>query len=68
MAEVIEAKELTELFAAWVLNREVTDDIDGLLPCVGVAGADAVYEEPNRRRVDEKSRDGRRREDEYYPR
>ena len=48
---------------------EVTEDSEGLLPCVGVAGADVeleLYPEPNRRRVDENSRDGSRREDEYY--
>lgn len=56
--------ELTELFGPWV-NREFVDEIDGLVPCVGVAGDDAVLVAPKSRRVDENSRDGRRRDDEY---
>ena len=63
-----DASELTELFGACEVNREVTEDSEGLLPCVGVAGAEVeleLYPEPNRRRVDENSRDGSRREDEY---
>lgn len=44
--EVIDANELTELFAACEEKREVTEDTEGLLPCPGVgvpepeAGAD----------------------------
>lgn len=62
--DVTDVMELTELFGPWV-NREFVDEIDGLVPCVGVAGDDAVLVAPKSRRVDENSRDGRRRDDEY---
>jgi hypothetical protein len=66
--EVIDANELTELFVTCEEKREVTEDIDGLLPCVGVPGVEIgaeAYPVPKRRRVDEKRRDGSRLEEEY---
>ena len=65
--DVMDARELTELFGACDVKRDATDDKEGLLPCVGVAGADVAleYPEPNRRLVDEKRRDGSLLEDEY---
>lgn len=62
--DVTEVMELTELFGPWV-NLLDTEDTDGLEPCVGVAGEDAAEEAPNSRRVDEKRRDGKRRDEEY---
>ena len=64
--EVMDVIELTELFAPW-LNLVFTEEMDGLEPCVGVAGEDAAAAEaPNNRRVDENRREGRRRDEEYY--
>lgn len=62
--EVTDAIELTELFGPWV-NLVLVDETDGLEPCVGVAGEDTAVEAPNKRRVEEKSRDGRRLDEEY---
>lgn len=64
-ADVIDDRDVTELLGACAVNLDATEDTDGLLPCVGVTGADAA-EEPNKRRVDENSRDGSLREEEYY--
>ena len=62
--DVTDAIELTELFGPWV-NLDPVDDTEGLEPCVGVAGDDAVEEAPNSRRVEEKRRDGSRLDEEY---
>lgn len=73
MAPVIDdndATELTELFGACDAKRLATEDNDGLLPCVGVVGAEFAFElypEPNKRFVDENRREGRRLDDEYWP-
>ena len=63
--DVIEVMELTELLGPCVY-LELVEEIDGLEPCVGVAGDDAA-EDPNSRRVEENSLDGKRREEEYCP-
>ncbi len=69
LLEDIDVRELTELFGACDAKRAVGEDKDGLLPCVGVAGAVAVvlevYEDPKSLRVDENRRDGNRLDDEY---
>lgn len=58
---------MTELLGACPAKRDVTEDTDAVLPWVGVPGADAAgAPEPNKRRVDEKRRDGSLREEEYY--
>lgn len=65
----MDARELTELLDVCEAKRDATDDNEGLLPCVGVEGAELVavevYDEPNSRFVDVKRRDGKRLEDEY---
>ena len=62
--DVTEVIELMELFGPWVY-LELVEEIDGFDPWAGVAGDDAA-EEPNNRRVEENSLDGRRREEEYW--
>jgi hypothetical protein len=54
---VIPPTELGALF--WILGRTGTDD--GTEDCTGLADGDA---EPNKRRVEEKRREGSRRDDE----
>ena len=62
----IDASEVTELLGACVeANREVTDEMDGLLPWVGVTGTVAAPD-PNKRRVEENSREGSLLDEEYW--
>lgn len=65
--EVTDAREVTELLGAWEVKRDVTEEIEGLLPCVGVTGAEtATTLDPNRRRVEENSREGSLLDEEYF--
>ena len=43
-ADVMEERELTELFGACEAKRPATEDNDGEFVCVGVEGAELVLE------------------------
>lgn len=59
--------DVTELLGACALNRPVPEEIEALLICDGVPGADdEVAPDPNRRRVDEKRREGSLLDEEYW--
>lgn len=61
--EETEAIELMELLGACEVKREEIDEVEGLEVWTGV-GVVEEAEDPKRRRVEEKRREGNRRDDE----